>query len=117
MIENIATAFLLAVFVEGFIEYFIPKQDEKLPPREWIKYVSALLGIAVAFAYELDIFALLGVTAVFPYIGYVISGIIIGRGSNYLNQFLGKVGGRDTATVSLPKDSNASAEVRVSDAG
>lgn len=86
--ENIFGLFVLAVFVEGFIEYFVAKQDAKQP---WLKYVAAFIGVAVALAYKADLMAMLGLNGISPYIGQVITGIILGRGSNYLNDFVSKV--------------------------
>ena len=78
----------LAVFIEGFVEYFV-SSDNKTQP--WLKYVSLMLGVIVAFFYQVDIFAMLGLMTPFPYVGNVISGILIGRGGNFVNDFMGMV--------------------------
>lgn len=86
--ENILGLFVLAVFVEGFIEYFVAKPDAKQP---WLKYVAAFIGVAVALAYKADLLAMLGLNGISPYVGQVITGLILGRGSNYLNDFVSRV--------------------------
>lgn len=101
MIENIAVIFALAVFVEGFIEYFVARPNAKQP---WIKYVGALVGILVALAYKADLLALVfGAKGISPYVGQVITGIILGRGSNYLNDLISRIRNPKTLMV-LEKD-------------
>jgi len=87
-IETISTVFLLAILVEGIIEYFV-SDTTKIQP--WIKYVSATFGITVAVLYKVDILSELGAVSDIPYVGSVITGLIIGRGSNYLNDFISKI--------------------------
>ena len=90
MIEAISTIFILAAVVEAIITYVVPKNNTD-EPREWLKYVSAVLGVGVCVAYNADILATLGVVSTVPYIGAVITGLIVGRGSNFLNDFYAKV--------------------------
>lgn len=112
IIETFAAIFILAVLVEGFIEYFVSDPNKKQP---WLKYLAAVFGMALCVAYDADLFAALGLHSAYPFIGEVLTGLVIGRGSNYLNQFIGQVSGKGQATVSLPRGSNASAEVRVAE--
>lgn len=86
--DIIVGAFLLATFVEGLITYLLGKTDEYAGPREWIKYLSLALGVVVSLLYRVDILAATGLVAIHPIVGYVVSGLIIGRGSNYLNDFV-----------------------------
>lgn len=100
MINSFLAIFALATFVEGFVEYFISDPNKFQP---WLKYVAAAIGIAVSIFYRLDVFALLGVTAAYPFVGYVITGLVIGRGSNYLNDLISKIGAFGTTTVTGDK--------------
>jgi hypothetical protein len=91
MIENLGplfAIFVLAIFVEGFVEYFVSTPDKAQP---WVKYVAAALGVVLSIAYGLDLLAALGVATVYPFVGSVITGLIVGRGSNYLNDFVSRV--------------------------
>lgn len=88
MIESITAAFILAVLVEGIVEYFIAKDGASQP---WIKYVAAAIGVAVCVAYKVDVLASLGLVSAVPFVGSVLTGVVIGRGSNYLNDFISKV--------------------------
>lgn len=88
MIESITSVFILAVLVEGIVEYFIASEDKKQP---WLKYVAAAIGVLVCVIYKADLLAGLGLITPIPYVGSIVTGIIIGRGSNYLNDFISKV--------------------------
>lgn len=79
---------LLAFFVEGLIEYLFGKDNETQPI---LKYVALLIGVLLAVAYNVDILAMVGLHSIVPLIGNVVSGVIIGRGSNYVNDFVGKL--------------------------
>jgi len=72
--------FGLAIFVEGTIEYLGVPVPSKYKP-----YAAAILGILTCLGFGADMFALLGLTGVYPYIGQIATGLVIGRGSNYLN--------------------------------
>jgi len=71
-----------AVIVEALITYiktFIV--DGKF---QWQLLVAIALGVLVAIAYKLDLLALVGMVSNIPYIGYVLTGVLISRGSNYV---------------------------------
>lgn len=82
--------FALAVLVEGSVEYFFAK---------WVKIIWLLPWIALVFSvtlcilYDVDIFRLLlGIRSPVMYVGAVITGIVISRGANYLNDFVSSFG-------------------------
>lgn len=82
---SITGIFLLAMLIERFVELFI-KPIEKIKP--FVAYIAIVLGIAVSLAYGIDIPAMAGLTAGYVWVGQVISGIIIGGGSNYVNEVI-----------------------------
>lgn len=95
---ELAGIFLLAVFTEATVEYFVAALFDKAgataPYRRYIPYVAAALGIALCVAYQVDILAMVvGLTPVHPAVGWVVSGLIVGRGSNFLNDLVGLVRG------------------------
>jgi hypothetical protein len=54
------------------------------PPA--LRYAAMLLGILLAAAYHADLLALVGLVSPWsPYVGYVVTGLVIGRGSNFLH--------------------------------
>lgn len=96
MIETFTAAFVLAVLVEGIIEYFISNPDKQQP---WIKYVSATIGVAVCVLYRVDILQGLGLISPVNHVGAVITGMVVGRGSNYLNDFMSRVRNPKSAVI------------------
>lgn len=89
--------FIFAVLVEGSIEYF----GEPIPSK-WKRYLAAAVGVVVCIGYRLDLIAVVlaslgtvgipvAITPIHPVIGYVLTGIIISRGSNYVNDFIERI--------------------------
>lgn len=85
--QTIAIVFILATLVEGLIEYLGSPLPSTLKP-----YAAALLGVVVCVVYNADLLAALGYSAVFPYAGAILTGFVIGRGSNYLNDIISRMG-------------------------
>ena len=73
---------LLATLIEGTITYLFGESET---PRPALKYVSLALGILVAVAYKIDIPAMVGLVSAYAIVGYIMSGLVIGRGANYIN--------------------------------
>lgn len=86
--EAIVGIFLLATIIEGLIAYLFGKREDYEPTRPYLKYVSLALGIGAAIAYKVDLLAMVGLVSVVPFVGYIVSGLVIGRGSNYLNDII-----------------------------
>lgn len=94
----LAVAFALAFLTESFVEYVfgIPmKKIAKLQPHVWtLNYVALAVGVGVAFYYSIDLISLIAQTAGGEWgatpVGIVLTGMIIGRGSNFLSDFVYK---------------------------
>lgn len=81
--KELGVSFALAVVVEGIMEWLGAPIPERYKP-----YVAAALGIVLALVYGADILdAVAGWEATVPYAGQILTGALIGRGSNYLNEF------------------------------
>lgn len=93
---NVLLITFLAMFTEGTVEYLFGGIDAL---GKYLKYISMLVGIALAIYYSVDMIAMFEATAEATVIGSIISGVIIGRGGNYLNDiisfFRGAVGKED----------------------
>jgi len=74
--------FLLATLVEGIVEY-----AGDTVPAAIKQYVAAAVAIALCIAEGADLLAVLGLTAPYPYVGAIVTGLILGRGSNELHDF------------------------------
>jgi hypothetical protein len=88
--EALIGIILLATLIEGTISYLFGNSEEGMS-RPWLKYVSLIFGVLVSVAYNLDLPAMTGLVSPFPYVGAVVSGLIIGRGANYVNDLMALV--------------------------
>jgi hypothetical protein len=81
---NIMTIFVLAFINEGTVAYLFEKQAWA---KKYLLYISMLTAIALSFAYQANIFSVLGlqIASVYLWVDWLVTGIVIGRGSNYLN--------------------------------
>lgn len=81
----------LAFLTESMTEYLFGQALDRFPnlsPLRWLlQYVAAIVGVGLAFYYQVDLIALIGGDAVSP-VGVTLSGLIIGRGANYFHQFV-----------------------------
>lgn len=89
----------LAIFCEGSITFFytdVVKLFGELTPREFLRlysarYVALILGLLLAFGFRINIPELLGLKAVAAWIGIAVSGVVIGRGANYIHDVLSTI--------------------------
>lgn len=79
---------LAAVLVEGVVTVINNAKDRYTDWRYWGAIVVAVL---VAVVYEIDMFAAVGLDALIPFVGSVLTGIIISRGSNYAYDIMKRV--------------------------
>ncbi len=82
---NILGVSFLALFIEGTITYLY---GDSKKPRPVLKYVALVAGVLLAIAYKVDLLTMVGLTSSMPMVSYIITGVILGRGSNYLNDFI-----------------------------
>ncbi|HOU22679.1 MAG TPA: hypothetical protein PLN42_00340 [Anaerolineae bacterium] len=64
-------------------------------PPNWfdicLQYIAAAVGIGLCVLYKADLLALAGLYAeAVPWIGAVVTGALIGRGANFINDFAGR---------------------------
>lgn len=86
MNDNIIKIMSLSVIVESVITYF----------KEFFVYgyfsismvFSIILGISIAIIYKLDLPECLNLKSTVPYIGNILTGLLISRGSNYIYDVL-----------------------------
>ena len=80
----------LTATIEGVITYLFPKSEDGVR-RNYLRFVSLALGIVLAIAYQVDIPSMIGITSDTLIINYIVSGLVIGRGSNYVNDIIGSI--------------------------
>lgn len=54
---------------------------------------SLVLGIIICLAAQIDIFSIVGINMVVPFIGSIFTGIIVSRGANFVNDLLKRLKG------------------------
>lgn len=84
--ETAAIIFMLAIIVEALIEYF----GQPLPAT-WKPYAGAVVGVLLCLAYGADLLARFGFPARLPYVGEVLTGLLIGRGANVFNDLASRL--------------------------
>ncbi len=92
---------ILATIAEALVEHiFAPILDARDPndmePEpatvlDWkalaLRYVSVLIGVALCIVYQVDLLLYFDLIPPWPWIGSLITGILIGRGSNFIHDF------------------------------
>lgn len=94
----LAVIFAIAFLVETLVEFLFGTLFDKVPKLtkyKWtLMYAAVLIGLIGTFHYHFDLIAILGqfVKASPPvpvsWYGETVTGIAIGKGSNYLHQFI-----------------------------
>jgi len=84
-------ALALAFLTESMVEYLFGQAvDHFEAAAKWrwtLMYISAIVGVGLAFYYHLDLLAMIATLEASP-VGYLLTGLIIGRGANYLHDFV-----------------------------
>ncbi len=80
IIKPMVGIFILTILVEGVVEYL-----GVAVPTFWKPYTAAIFAVVVSLGYGADLPAAFGLHASFWWIGSIFTGLVIGRGSNYVN--------------------------------
>lgn len=85
----LATIFAFTTLNEAIIEYLFGSVKELHP---YLPLLALSTGIFLAFLYQINIFSLiLNLQSGSPFLDYLLSGFIISRGSNFINDFVRKI--------------------------
>ena len=52
-----------------------------------LRYVSVLLGVALCIIYRVDLLLYFNLIPPWPWVGSLITGLLIGRGANFVHDF------------------------------
>ena len=81
-----ALVVLFEVLVEALVEVIEAGLPDTITPPSWLwPVVSSVIGVAMCVAAHVDALAVLGVEIAIPFIGQVITGLLVSRGSNFLH--------------------------------
>lgn len=86
MNQYVSKMIMVAILIEGIVTYFNEFFVSGNMP--WQMICSLALGIITSVSYKLDLPKHLGLKSTTPYIGSILTGILISRGSNYLFDIL-----------------------------
>lgn len=92
--ETIALLIAVAVLVEGLVEYVktIIKVFTEGDVKTGITQLCAVaIGILLALITRANLFMALSINVTYSWVGCVLTGILISRGSNYLSDLLHKL--------------------------
>ena len=89
MSNNIFGIVAFSILVEAIVTYV--NQFFVHGVFSWKMLLSIVLGILVAVSYNLDLPAYFNLNSKIPYIGCVLTGILISRGSNYVFDIIKKL--------------------------
>ena len=89
MNQDISKMAVTAVLVEGIVTYINEFFVSGVAP--WQMILSLTLGMVVAISYKLDLPEYLNMKAHIPYIGCILTGVLISRGANYLYDLISTI--------------------------
>ena len=89
MKQDVSKMIMMTVLVEGIITYF--NEFFVSGNASWQMIFSLVLGIVVAIAYKFDLPRYLNMESNIPYVGCILTGILISRGSNYIYDLISKL--------------------------
>lgn len=78
-----------AILVEAIISYI--NQFFVMGSFSWEMFMSICFGVIIAISYKLDLPEYFEMKSSIPWVGCIITGILISRGSNYLWDLLNKL--------------------------
>jgi hypothetical protein len=89
------TGLVFGVFMLALVADAITESVKMLLNRELVRPMAVAFGVGIvlALATGTDLLLLVGLQSHIPGVGEVVTGLVIGRGSNYLFDFMKAVGG------------------------
>lgn len=90
---SIVTIITIALLVEAIWETLkMVWQEGKIN----VNTIGALIvGIAVSILAKIDIFAMQGISLSIPLVGWILTGILMSRGANFIHDLFNKLGDKE----------------------
>ena len=102
--QTIVLILVLAITVEALIQYSktIIEMLEKKQYKTFATQLTAiLLSVFICFAAGVDLYTLVGVSFTVPWLGMLLTGIVVSRGSNYTSDFIKRLQNPDIGEIVL----------------
>lgn len=87
---EITTLIIVAILVEAIWENLKSIWESGINVN---RIGSLILAIIICILTKLDLFAVVGISLSIPFIAYILTGIIVSRGANFVNDLFGKIRG------------------------
>lgn len=88
-LSPVAVIIAFSTLNESLIEYLLGNVK---PIRPYLPLIALATATFLTFTYQINIFALLlGVESTSPFLDFLLSGFVISRGSNFINDIAQKV--------------------------
>ena len=120
--QTIVLILVLAITVEAIIQYSktIIEMLEKKQYKTFATQLAAiLLSVFICFTAGVDLYTLVGVSFTLPWLGMLLTGIVVSRGSNYTSDFIKRLQNPDIGEIVLEDvigvaDAGGKAEIHTS---
>ena len=102
--QTIVLILVLAITVEAIIQYSktIIEMLEKKQYKTFATQLAAiLLSVFICFTAGVDLYTLVGVSFTLPWLGMLLTGIVVSRGSNYTSDFIKRLQNPDIGEIVL----------------
>lgn len=86
---DFAQLVIIAILVEAVWENLKMVYDKKKINVNMIG--SLLLSMLICVLAQINIFEIVGINLIFPVVGYLMTGIIVSRGANFVNDLFSKL--------------------------
>lgn len=86
MNKNLTAILTVAVLIEGMITYF--GTFIVCSEMPWELFMSLAIATTITLLYDIDLLEYLGLTSKVPFVGAILTGIILSRGSNYVYEII-----------------------------
>ena len=100
--QTIVLILVLAITVEAVIQYsksIIEMVEKKLFKTFFTQLAAIVIAVFICFAAEADVYALVGIAFAVPWLGMLLTGIVISRGANYASDFIKKIQNPDIGDI------------------
>lgn len=87
---EITTLLIVAILVEAIWENLKSIWDNGFNIN---RIGSLILAMIICILTRLDLFAIVGISLSVPYVAYILTGIIVSRGANFVNDLFGRIRG------------------------
>ena len=91
--ENFITIIYGAILIEAIVNIVKNIKEKETSWKYWASLILGILvSVLVAFNWSIDLFSAVGMPeGRIPYVGAILTGLILSRGSNVINDIIGLI--------------------------